>query len=133
MVILSFFLFSNVFQFYFKDFSGLLNLKGEEILDFFNSLGNPHEFVKSLVKEIIQNDSFVAVQVMHSSFLMHQNLILKEEIQNFFGLPIFVKLSEARLANEVEICEDSRLADAVLNISTTIKSGNDILPSTIVS
>ena len=98
-------------------------------MDFFNSLGNPHEFVKSLVKEIIQNDSFVAVQVMHSSFLMHQNLILKEEIQNFFGLPIFVKLSEARLANEVEICEDSRLADAVLNISTIIKSGNDILLS----
>lgn len=129
MVILLFYLICHVFQFYFKDFSSLLNLKGEDIFEFFNSLNNPHEFVKSLVQDIIQNDSFAAVQVMHSTFLMHRNLILKEEIQNYFGLPIFVKLSEARLASELEICEDSRLAEAVLNISTSIKNGNDLLLS----
>ena len=52
------------------------------------------------------------------------NEILKEEILSYFGLPIFIKLSETRLQYEINLCQDKRLAKAVSNIIDSLGNGD---------
>jgi hypothetical protein len=52
---------------------------------------------------------------------------LREEFLVYFGLPMFSKLSEAKLQYEVENCQDSRLLEAVENIKKSMDNSDSSL------
>lgn len=81
------------------------------------------EFCRNLIQlTSTEPSSLSLIKIISAIFQLPTIFELREEILTYFGLPIFSKLSEAKLKYEVELCQDPRLLEAVENIS---KSLND--------
>ncbi len=95
-------------------------------MEYLTCIENSFEFCKSLFTAFSSTPSTSSIRVIYHALHIQTNFNLKEEILSYFGLPIFVKLSESRLKHEIETSHDERLKQAVLNISSALSNGNDL-------
>lgn len=79
------------------------------------------EFCRNLIQLTSTEPSSLSfIKIVSAIFQLPTIFQLREEILTYFGLPIFAKLSEAKLKYEVELCQEPRLLEAVENISKSL-------------
>ena len=109
------------------DFELLSKFSHDKLKTNLEGVKDPAFFVKALFETIIKEPSASLIKIIHATFLIQNNFLIKEEVQAYFGLPIFANLSEARLLHEIDLCQDQRLGEAVSNVSSALNIGNDPL------
>lgn len=95
-------------------------LKFEKLLEYFNAIEDKEEFSLKLIQKASLDNSVDSIKVLISIFKLPANFQLREEVMSFFGFPLFANLSDIKVKHEVELCQDSRLLEAVKNISNSI-------------
>lgn len=93
----------------------------DKLQDYFETIVEKGEFCRNLIQlTSTEPSSLSLIKIISAIFRLPTIFQLREEILTYFGLPIFSKLSEAKLKYEVELCQDPRLLEAVENISKSL-------------
>lgn len=106
------------------DFNAIKSLSFEKLQEYFDSIHDKNDFCQHLIKLTLVEPSISLLRIMSSLFQFPTNFVLREEILSYFGLPVFIKLSEAKFKYEVELCQDPRLLEAVENISKNLSDSS---------
>ena len=91
------------------------------------SINDPSVFCRALFQSASNEPSKEALKLIYQILQIKTSLKLREEALEYFGLPIFTKLSEIRLKQEIESCQDSRLEEAVSNISSSLNDEKNFI------
>ena len=92
--------------------------------EYFDLIQETSGFCRHLIKLILAEPSASLIRILSATFQFPTSFQLREEILMYFGLPAFVKLSNAKLKYEIELCQDPRLLEAVKNISNNLSDSS---------
>lgn len=94
----------------------------EQFTEFMERVTNVEEFCQSIFHSALNDCSPLILKIIYQMFQIHSNFALNDELMSFFGLPVFVTLSESRLNYEIHSCQDQRLSEALKNVSNELKT-----------
>lgn len=95
------------------DYSKVHAFLHKEKIEYIENIKNVVQYIELLCDDILKMNYPDGVRLLCSMLTIHKNVALRDEIQSYFTVPVFAKLSESRLLIEAELCQDSRLVQAV--------------------
>ncbi len=96
-----------------------------------NSIQDSKAFANELTKKILQEPNLELIQLLTASLTLHSNKFLYSELSEYFGLPLFKQLSEARLQFEMRKNDRIQKVEFNENASPEFLQKSSFLPGLI--